>query len=109
MRGRVSRLLNNTAQHYRYVPVDDGAGGQVDTLTLMATMACRRRQPIVAVEGELGQGDVTNVTDVVYLHPGEDVQRNDELHIDGEIFDVHAVYPPSGSIYLRVDCRSRQR
>ncbi len=109
MRGRVSRLLATQVTQYRQVPSPDALGGQSAVRTLLGVLPGRRSQPVVSVEGELGQADVANVTDVVYLHPDADVRRNDELHVGADVLDVHAVYTPSGAIYLRADCRSRQR
>ncbi|MGH3784326.1 MAG: hypothetical protein ACRDRO_27820 [Pseudonocardiaceae bacterium] len=109
MRARVGALLNVDVIQYRFVPTSDSQGGQGTAHTLLGTMRGRRRQPIVTVEGELAEADVANVTDVIYVASDADVRRNDELHIDDQVFDVHAAYQPSGAIYLRVDCRSRQR
>lgn len=109
MRSRVSRLLTHQAAQYRDIPTPDGQGGQSTVRTLLGVLPARRRQPIVSTEGDRADQDVANVMDVVYLAPDADVRRNDELHIGSDVLDVHAVYQPSGAIYLRADCRSRQR
>lgn len=109
MRTRVSRLLDHQVTQYRDVPTPDAQGGQATVRTLLGVLPGRRRQPVVAVEADLAQQDVSNVMDVIYFAPDADVRRNDELHLGNDVFDVHATYQPSGSIYLRADCRSRQR
>lgn len=109
MRARVARLLVHQVTQYRDVPSADTQGGQATTRMLLGVLAGRRRQPIVSAEGDRADQDVANVMDVLYFEPDADVRRNDELHIGAEVFDVHAVYQPSGAIYLRSDCRSRQR
>jgi len=101
--------MRSTATLYRQVPTADSMGGQSTVHTLIGRLPCRRRQPIVSAEGENAQADTAGVTETVYFMPGVDVRRNDELHIDGDVLDVHAVYTPSAPVYLRADCLSRQR
>ena len=105
----VGHLLVDTTDQWRPTPTADAAGGQSVVRVHLGSLRCRRRQPIVTVEGELGAQDVANVTDVVYLPPTADVRRNDELHFGADVLDVHAVYTPSLPVYRRADCRSRQR
>lgn len=109
MTPNASHLLNGTTDQWRPIPTADSSGGQSVVLVNLGVLRCRRRQPIVAVEGELGSQDVANVTEVVYLGPTADVKRNDELHFGDDVLDVHAVYTPSLPVYRRADCRLRQR
>lgn len=109
---RAAALLNVTATQYRDIPTSDGAGGQTVVRTLLGTLDCRRSQPAGSAAGdehELGNQDISQLADTLYFKPEADVRRNDELHIGPVIFDVHTVYSPSQAIYLRADCRSRQR
>lgn len=105
----VRHLLRSQAVVYRNVPTADAGGGQSTVRTLQGTSPCRYRQPTVAVEGTSAGADVANVMDIVYFLPTADIQRNDELNIGATVLDVHAVYTPSEPIYLRADCRSRQK
>lgn len=109
MTPNASHLFISTTDHWRAAPTADAGGGQSVIVEHLGTLRCRRRQPIVAVEGFLGGQDVANVTEVVYLPPGSDVRRNDELRFGDDVLDVHAVYTPSLPVYRRADCRLRQR
>lgn len=109
MTPNISKLLVATLDQWRPIPTADAGGGQSVVLVNLGTLRCRRRQPIVAVEGELAAQDVANVTEVVYVAPTADVKRNDELHFGDDVLDVHAVYTPSLPVYRRADCRLRQR
>jgi len=105
---RVGRLLNASVQVWRVVLADDGGGGQTETWSEISTQRARLSQP-TAAQREAGDQDGARLTHVVYLRPGADVRRGDQLRQEGVRLEVLATFEPSvRGTYLRADCTSRQ-
>lgn len=105
---RVGRLLNTRVQVWREVSSDDGGGGQETAWLLQSTQRARLSQPS-ARERQAADQSEASLTHIVYLQPGADVHRGDELRRGGVVFEVTAVFEPSVSgTYLRADCTARQ-
>ncbi|MGH3673530.1 MAG: phage head closure protein, partial [Pseudonocardiaceae bacterium] len=88
---------------WRRALTPDGAGGRTANWSQVGTVAARVSQPTAAERLAAGQAGA-GLTNAIYLLPGADVQRNDELAGDGQVFRVHATVHPSGEVYLRADC-----
>lgn len=106
---RTAHLLNGTAEVWREILTDDGGGGQTRDWAKVGTVRCRFSQPNSTERAAAGQ-DYAGFTHVVYLAPGADVQRDDELRRAGApTVRVLALLEPSvPGTYLRADCRATQ-
>jgi head-tail adaptor len=107
---RVSRLLNSSAEVWRSARTADGIGGWAEGWAQVGVKPVRARfsQPSAA-ERLVNDRLEARMTHVVYLIPGTDVRRLDELRTPGRTFRVLAVYEPSvPGTYLRADCEAHQ-
>ncbi|WP_431950477.1 phage head closure protein [Actinacidiphila sp. bgisy167] len=105
---RVSRLLNGSAEVWRYTRTADGMGGWMEAWARVATVRARFSQPS-ATERTVAAQSGSELSHVVFLPAAADVLRGDELRQDGRVFDVTATYEPSvPGTYLRADCVVRQ-
>lgn len=104
---QVGHLLNRTVAHWRPLLTADGGGGQESSWALLGTVRARLSQPSSAEDVQADR-DGAEITHVVYLRPDAPVVRGDQLRDGALVLDVHAVYGPSVSVYLRADCESRQ-
>ncbi|WP_433699098.1 head-tail adaptor protein [Nocardiopsis sp. CA-288880] len=108
MRRGTGHLLNTTVAVWRVVLADDGGGGQTETWSEVSAQRARLSQP-TAAQREAGDQDGARLTHVVYLRPGADVHRSDQLRQQDLVLEVVAVFEPSvRGTYLRADCTSRQ-
>ncbi|MER7077910.1 Phage head-tail joining protein [Saccharopolyspora kobensis] len=105
---RVARLLNTRVEVWRTSTAPDGMGGWVETVTQVGTERARLAQPS-ASERVVAQQFGSRLTHVVYLNPGANVLRGDELRQAGRAFRVLAIFEPSEpETYLRADCERTQ-
>lgn len=105
---RIGRLLNTSVQVWRAALADDGGGGQDTVWALQSTARARLSQPS-ARERQAADQAGAQLTHTVYLPPGVDVRRGDELRQDGVVLEVLATFAPSvDGTYLRADCTARQ-
>lgn len=105
---RVGRLLKASVEVWRAATVDDGGGGQSTTWQQIGTQRARLSQPS-ARERQAADQSSADLTHIVYLTPGADVRRRDELRRDGLVLEVTATFEPSEpGTYLRADCTARQ-
>ncbi|MFH8797057.1 head-tail adaptor protein [Streptomyces sp. NPDC017941] len=106
---RAGRLLNRSVQVWRQVTSDDGGGGQETAWVVQSTQRARLSQPSARERQAADQAEA-DLTHIVYLLPGADVRRGDELRPPaGPALDVTAVFEPSEpGTYLRADCTARQ-
>ncbi|GAA3804506.1 phage head closure protein [Streptomyces chiangmaiensis] len=101
---RVSRLLNQTVNVWRYTRTSDGMGGWVAAWVQVGTARARLSQRS-ARERTAADQTTSRLTHVVYLLPDADVRRGDELRQAGRTFTVLATFEPSEpGTYLRADC-----
>lgn len=108
MRRGTGHLLNTSVQVWRVAVTGDGGGGQVETWVSQGAQRARLSQPS-ARQREVGDQDGAQLTHVVYLSPGADVRRGDQLRQTGLTLEVVAVFEPSvRGTYLRADCTARQ-
>ncbi|MFF0867632.1 head-tail adaptor protein [Nonomuraea sp. NPDC003560] len=105
----IAHLLNRTLQHRRPSTVRDGGGGQHTTWLPIGAVRARVSQPGTPAEREEGDQSGADLSYPVYLAPGAGVRRGDELFDDAHVYEVLATYTPSEPIYLRADCRRRER
>ena len=105
---RVSHLLNTSLEVWRASTVSDGGGGQSTSWQQQSAVRARLSQPS-AQERTAADQSGSDLTHVVYLTPGADVRRGDELRSAGRVLEVLAVLEPSvPGTYLRADCTARQ-
>ncbi|MGW3437056.1 phage head closure protein [Streptomyces bacillaris] len=103
----ITHLLNRVLEVWRTTTTDDGYGGQETTLTRRADVAAKVDQPS-ASERMLAQQAGSQHTHSVYLLPGADVRRGDELRGDGQALRVLHVVTPSGPVYRKAECELTQ-
>ncbi|MCM2580448.1 phage head closure protein [Streptomyces meridianus] len=104
----IAHLLNTSLEVWRAATVSDGGGGQSTSWQQQAAVRARLSQPS-ARERTAADQSGSDLTHIVYLTPGVDVRRGDELRAAGRVFEVLAVLEPSmPGTYLRADCTARQ-
>lgn len=100
----IEHWLNRTLQVWRPATAPDGAGGQAVTYVRQpADVAAKVDQPTAAERMLAAQAGAT-LAHPVYLLPGADVRRGDELRGDGEVLRVVSTSGPSTPRYLKADC-----
>ncbi|HVK21372.1 MAG TPA: head-tail adaptor protein [Actinokineospora sp.] len=103
----IGHLLNRAAEVWRRSEVDDGIGGRDTLWVKVAAVRARFSQPGVA-ERDAGPTNLGDLTHQVYLAPGADVRRGDQVRDGALVLRVMAVLTPSAEIYLRADCEQLQ-
>lgn len=104
----VARLLNSSADVWRTTLVSDGMGGWIPQTVKVTTVRARFSQPS-ATERTTADQTTARLTHVVYLAPGANVLRGDELRVGVRRLKVLAVFEPSErGTYLRADCNQTQ-
>jgi head-tail adaptor len=112
MRGP-GRHLNRRLEVHRPTTVDDGAGGKETTLVLQGTVRARVSQPSASERQVAAQTSSRHSHDI-YLLPGADVERGDELRGTDRLgraqeFRVQAVVEPSEAVYSKAMCELIQK
>ncbi|MEU5950330.1 hypothetical protein ABZ793_32970 [Micromonospora sp. NPDC047465] len=92
---------------WRATLVDDGAGGQIETLGKVGQVRVLLAQP-TAAERTAADRSGARLDQVAYAGPHDDVRRGDELRGAGEVYRVTATVRPSEPVYLRVECERAQ-
>lgn len=108
MRGGIGRQLRSRAVIRRSTSVSDGQGGWTEGYADLATnQQCRRRAATDAdiTIAEQVQGRVDHL---VYWLPDEDVQRGDQVVVDGYELEVLVRLEPSERIYILTPCEEIQ-
>ncbi len=100
-------LLNRSLEVWRRAFVADGSGGRSATWGQVGTVRARVSQPSAAERTVAAQSGAVH-THAIYLLPDTDGRRGDELRGDGQVFEVHAVFEPSDTVYRRADCQEIQ-
>lgn len=98
----ISHWLNRTLEVWRPVTAPDGAGGETVTMTDQESDVAAKVDQPSAVEQQVAAQWGSTHTHTIYCLPDVDVQRNDELRGDGQIFKVLATFQPSTPRYLKV-------
>lgn len=96
----IGHLLNQTLEVWRPSTVPDGSGGQTVTLTHVGDVLAMVAQPTAAETSEGSQWGA-ELSHNIYLEPGDDVRRGDELRGGGQRFRVLAVVQPSRPAYKK--------
>jgi SPP1 family predicted phage head-tail adaptor len=101
-------MLNASADVWRFTRMDDGMGGYSEQWAKISTVRARYSQP-TATERVAADQSESRLTHVVYVDPGADLRRSDELRNSGRTYEVLAVFEPSmPGTYLRADCWAHQ-
>lgn len=101
-------LLNNTFTVSRRRRSPDGRGGWIIDYNPVSTMAGRIR-PANSREREAAQREEREITHVLYVVHGEDIERGDRVVCGDLTVDVLAIREPSkASKHFEIDCRERQ-
>ncbi|MFG2307664.1 head-tail adaptor protein [Streptomyces sp. NPDC048566] len=104
-RGSIGRHLNRQLQVHRLQTTDDGHGGQSTEMVLQGSVRAKVDQPS-PTERLIAQQAQTRHSHNVYLLPGADVRRGDELRGSdvlghAQTFRVQAVVQPSTPVYSK--------
>ncbi|OII64593.1 head-tail adaptor protein [Streptomyces sp. CC53] len=107
MRGRpgIGRYLNRALEVWRPTTVPDGYGGQTTMLVLQSTVRAKVDQPSPTERLVAAQTTSRHSHDI-YLLPGADVRRGDELRGSDasgtqQAFRVQSVVQPSTPVYSK--------
>jgi SPP1 family predicted phage head-tail adaptor len=103
-------LLNNAFAIERRVRTHDGQGGWTITYQAVGTVRGRIRPASVA-ERDLAQAEQREVSHVLYLVDGADIERGDRVTVTGELtVAVLGIREPSlADHHLEIDCLEIQR
>ncbi|MFB6517444.1 head-tail adaptor protein [Streptomyces sp. NPDC056401] len=109
----VGRQLNRVLQVWRPGTAADGAGGQETVLALQGTVRAKVDEPSNA-DRLLAAQSGSEHTHTVFLAPGADVRRGDELRGTDRLgtaqaLRVLAVVSPSTPVYRKAPCQLIQR
>jgi head-tail adaptor len=109
----IGRHLNRRLSVWRETTVGDGAGGQETTMAEVGTVRAKVDQPSNADRMLAAQAGSTH-DHTVFLAPGADVRRGDELRGtdalgNDQVFRVLAVVQPSTPVYSKASCELTQR
>ncbi|WP_299542030.1 phage head closure protein [uncultured Streptomyces sp.] len=104
----ITHLLNRQLAVWRTVTTDDGYGGQQTAHQAVGQVRAKVDQPSASERMLAQQGGVPH-THTVYLQPGADVRRGDELRGDGQVLRVLSVIAPSAPLYRRAECELREQ
>jgi head-tail adaptor len=104
-RGSIGRYLNRQLQVYRPQSVPDDYGGQETALVTVGTVRAKVDQPSPTERMVAAQTNSQHSHDI-YLLPGADVRRGDELRgTDAlghdQVFRVQSVVQPSTPVYTK--------
>lgn len=113
MPATVAHLLNDEVEVRRPSTTLDAGGGQAVTFVSAGTQRARLSQPSTSTRRNVDEQEAdqphAELTHRVYLLPGADVHRGDDLrHASGLVLRVVTVVEPSVPAYRRADCVSRQ-
>lgn len=105
----ITALFNNDFTISREVRIDNGQGGWARAYTQIAVVRGRLR-PASGSENEVAAQERRQITHVLYVLAGQDIQRNDLVEGDGVIVKVQGVREPSrAGHHLEIDCVETQK
>lgn len=96
----IAHRLNRSLDVWRAATAVDEGGGIEEVTVNVGTVRCKVDQPSAAEQMVAAQFQAKH-THTVYVLPGADVQRGDELRTTGETYRVIATMVPSRAIYLK--------
>lgn len=97
---RITHQLNRTLDVWRPAIIPDDSGGQTVVLNLAGQVRAKVDQPS-ADEDRVAQQWGSEHSHNIYLDPGADVRRGDELRGGGQTFRVLATVQPSQAVYTK--------
>lgn len=101
-------LLNNDFAISRRRRTPDGQGGWVIDYVAQGTARGRIR-PASSAEREVAQREERQITHVLYVVAGTDIERGDRVTVGDLTVDVEAIREPSkAGEHYEIDCRERQ-
>lgn len=103
----IEHLLNRQMDVWRADPTTDAGGGQEAPRTQVGTVWVRLSRP-TSTEHEISQQERGWVDYDVYMAPGADVRRADQLRDSELTLKVLATMRPSEAIYTKAECEQQQ-
>ncbi|MEU3600884.1 head-tail adaptor protein [Streptomyces sp. NPDC006798] len=100
----IGHRLNRTLEVWRPQTDPDGYGGQTVTYVRQPVDVRAKVDQPGTSDRMLAQQAGSEHTHTVYLLPGADVARGDELRGRGQVLRVLAVAEPSATRYRRAEC-----
>lgn len=101
-------LRNNTFDVERRSRTSDGQGGWTIGYAATGTVEGRIR-PAGSAEREVAQAEGRQISHVLYVDHGEDVERGDRVTCGDLVVEVVAIREPSKtSHHLEIDCLEQQ-
>jgi SPP1 family predicted phage head-tail adaptor len=101
-------LLNNDVAIERRQRTPDGQGGWAIGYLAGDTVRGRIR-PASSSEREVAQLEERQITHVLYVLAGTDIERGDRVTVGDLVVEVEAIREPSkAGEHLEIDCRERQ-
>ena len=101
-------LLNNTFTISRRVRTDDGQGGWEISYLELGTVEGRIR-PASSTERVVAAGEEQQISHVLYVVHGEDIERGDQVVCGDLAVEVLGIREPSlAGEHLEIDCLERQ-
>lgn len=99
----IGHWLNRQLEVWRPTTADDGHGGKATTLTQQPEPVAAKVDQPGAAEGGTGAATAGENTHDIYLQPGADVRRLDQLRdaSTGETWQVRHVLAPSSTRYRK--------
>lgn len=95
--------LNTPLRVYRAQGTADGSGGQAVTWAPVGEVMAKVDQPLER-ERTVADQHGSDQDYPIYLAPGTDVLRGDQLrHDDGRVWRVNGTFTPSTPLYLRCE------
>lgn len=101
-------LLNNTFTVERRTRTHDGQGGFTVGYSAVNAVGGRIR-PATSAERQIAAAEGRDVSHVLYVVDGEDIERGDRVTCGDLVVEVLAIREPSlADHHLEIDCLSRQ-
>jgi len=102
-------LLNNTFSVYRRERTSDGQGGWLITYNVLDDTVEGRIRPASSTEREVARLEERQITHVLYVVHGADIERGDRVVCDDLTVEVQGIREPSkAGEHLEIDCLERQ-
>lgn len=103
-------LLNNTFVVYRRERTSDGQGGWLITYNALDDTVEGRIRPATGTEREVARSEERQISHVLYVVHGADIERGDRVVCEDLTVDVMGIREPSkAGEHLEIDCLERQQ
>ena len=102
-------LLNNTFAVERRTRTHDGQGGFTVGYSSVDANVEGRIRPATSAERQIAAAEGRDVSHVLYVVDGEDIERGDRVTCGDLVVEVLAIREPSlADHHLEIDCLERQ-